>query len=90
MKMTTEEAFVKVLQMHGIDTAFGITLDIPVTTPPASAATTDISFDSEVPVIPGYELLGRIDEERVEALRRRHSRAAQGREAEWHEAGHRH
>jgi sulfoacetaldehyde acetyltransferase len=24
MKMTTEEAFVKVLQMHGIDTAFGI------------------------------------------------------------------
>jgi hypothetical protein len=24
MKMTTEEAFVKVLQMHGIDNAFGI------------------------------------------------------------------
>ena len=24
MRMTTEEAFVKVLQMHGIDTAFGI------------------------------------------------------------------
>ena len=24
MKMTTEEAFVKVLQMHGIENAFGI------------------------------------------------------------------
>ena len=24
MKMTTEEAFVKTLQMHGIDNAFGI------------------------------------------------------------------
>ena len=24
MKMTTEEAFIKVLQMHGIDNAFGI------------------------------------------------------------------
>jgi hypothetical protein len=24
MKMTTEEAFIKVLQMHGIDQAFGI------------------------------------------------------------------
>ncbi len=24
MKITTEEAFIKVLQMHGIDTAFGI------------------------------------------------------------------
>ncbi len=24
MKMTTEEAFIKVLQMHGIDSAFGI------------------------------------------------------------------
>ena len=24
MKMTTEEAFIKVLQMHGLDTAFGI------------------------------------------------------------------
>jgi len=24
VKMTTEEAFIKVLQMHGIDNAFGI------------------------------------------------------------------
>jgi serine/threonine protein kinase len=44
-----------------IDTAFGATLAILDTTPQALATTTDMLHDPEVPVIPGYDLLGRLD-----------------------------